>query len=69
MLELLAKFTGLSPETIDKATPYVDAEGRVDVKDIKSQIAWYTAQGQVRGEVKAEELIDSRYAIPLPGSK
>lgn len=69
MLELLAKFTGMAPDTIDKATPYVDAQGRIDVKDIESQIAWYTAQGQIRGTVKAEALIDDRYAIALPGTK
>jgi NitT/TauT family transport system substrate-binding protein len=69
MLELLAKFTGMSTDTIDKATPYVDAQGRIDVKDIESQIAWYTAQGQIRGTVKAEALIDTRYAIALPPTK
>lgn len=69
MLAFLSTFTGMAPDTIAKATPYVDAQGRVDMKDIRSQIAWYTAQGQIRGEVKAEELVDSRYAIPLPGSK
>lgn len=69
MLEFLAKFTGMQAETIDKATPYVDAQGRVDMKDIASQIAWYTAQGQIRGEVKADELVDARYAIPLPTVK
>jgi len=69
MLELLSKFTGLPAATIDKTTPYVDAQGRIDMKDIASQIAWYESQGQIRGEVKAEELVDKRYAIPLPGSK
>jgi NitT/TauT family transport system substrate-binding protein len=69
MLEFLAKFTGMAVASIDKATPYVDAQGRVDMKDIRSQIAWYTSQGQIRGVVKAEELVDSRYAIPLPGTE
>jgi NitT/TauT family transport system substrate-binding protein len=69
MLEFLAKFTGMTPETIDKATPYVDPQGRIDMTDIRSQVAWYTAQGQIRGEVKADVLVDARYAIPLPGTK
>jgi NitT/TauT family transport system substrate-binding protein len=69
MLEFLAKFTGMAPETIDKATPYVDPQGRIDMTDIRSQVAWYTAQGQIRGEVKADVLVDARYAIPLPGTK
>jgi NitT/TauT family transport system substrate-binding protein len=67
MLELLSKFTGVAIPDIDRATPYVDPEGRVDVKDIKGQIAWYTSQGLIKGKVDADELIDRRYAIPLPG--
>ncbi|HEX3972310.1 MAG TPA: ABC transporter substrate-binding protein [Stellaceae bacterium] len=69
MLELMANFTGASKDEIEKATPYVDPEGRVDVPEIKSQIAWYTSQGQIKGKVDADELIDKRYAIPLPAGK
>jgi NitT/TauT family transport system substrate-binding protein len=69
MLDLMVKFTGASKEEIEKATPYVDPEGRVDVPEIKSQIAWYTSQGQIKGKVDADELIDKRYAISLPEKK
>jgi NitT/TauT family transport system substrate-binding protein len=66
VLDLLSKFTGVPVPDIEKATPYADPEGRIDMKEIASQIAWYTSQGQIKGDVKATELIDSRYAIPLP---
>ena len=66
MLALLAKFTETSVENIDNATPYIDDQGRMDAPDIAKQIAWYKSQNLLKGEVKAEELIDSRYAIPLP---
>ncbi len=69
MLDLLSKFTGMETGTIDRATPYVDAQGRVDVKDISEQIAWYTAQGLIKVPVNADELIDKRYAIALPPAK
>lgn len=69
MLELLTKFTGVSIPNIEKATPYVDAQGRVDVNEIKEQIAWYSSQGQIKGKVDADTLIDKRYAIPLPEHK
>jgi NitT/TauT family transport system substrate-binding protein len=67
VLELLSKFTGVAIPDIQKATPYADPEGRIDVKEIKEQVAWYTSQGQIKGAVNADELIDKRYAIPLPG--
>lgn len=69
MLELLSKFTGVPVAAIEKATPYVDPEGRIDVKEIKEQIAWYASQGQIKGKVDADQLIDKRYAIPLPAGK
>jgi NitT/TauT family transport system substrate-binding protein len=66
IIAILAKFTDTSPDSIDKATPYIDDQGRVDNADIAKQIAWYKAQNLLRGEIKADELIDSRYAIPVP---
>jgi NitT/TauT family transport system substrate-binding protein len=66
MLELMSKFTGASKDEIEKATPYVDPQGRINVPEIKSQIAWYTSQGLIKAKVDADELIDKRYAIALP---
>ena len=66
MLDLMSKFTGASKDEIEKTTPYVDAQGRINVPEIKSQIAWYTSQGLIKGKVDADELIDKRYAIALP---
>jgi NitT/TauT family transport system substrate-binding protein len=66
IIALLAKFTDTAPEDIDRATPYIDADGRVDNADIARQIAWYKSQNLLRGEVNADVLVDSRYAIPLP---
>lgn len=62
MLALLAKFTSTSVENIDRATPYIDGQARLDVADIARQITWYKSQNLLKGEVKAQELIDSRYA-------
>jgi NitT/TauT family transport system substrate-binding protein len=66
IMEILAKFAGTTPEDIDRATPYVDRQGRLDAADIARQIAWYKSQNLLKGEVKADELIDSRYALALP---
>ena len=69
MLDLMVNFTGAAKDDIEHATPYVDSQGRVDVPDIKSQIAWYSSQGLIKVPVNADELIDGRYAIPLPTQK
>jgi NitT/TauT family transport system substrate-binding protein len=67
MLELMVKFSGASKDDIERATPYVDAQGRIDMTEIKEQIAWYMSQGLIKGKVDADALIDKRYAIAMPG--
>lgn len=65
LLAFLSKYTGIPAENIDKAVPYIDAQGRLDAADIAKQIAWYKSQNLLKGEVDAKKLIDSRYAIPV----
>lgn len=69
MLQLLSKFTTLPAALIDRAVPYMDAEGRLDPTDIAHQVAWYKSQNLLHGNVKAAELIDTRYAILTHGQK
>jgi NitT/TauT family transport system substrate-binding protein len=66
MIAIIAKATGQPEEDIRLGITYVDAEGRVDIKDILRQIAWYRSQGMIKSEVDGEAIIDKRYAIPLP---
>ncbi len=63
MLKLLSGFTGAPAAAIDKATPYVDGQGRVSIGDVARQIAWYKAQHLLKGDIDAKQLIDSRYAL------
>lgn len=65
VLAIMSRFTGIAPEMLMKAIPNVDGEGRISSADVARQIAWYKSQNLLRGEVKVEELIDSRYALPL----
>lgn len=62
----LAKFGRLSQEQTREALPWIDRDGRVDVADVKHQIAWYRSLGMIKGEVDAEKLIDRRYAEAMP---
>ena len=65
-LALLAKATGQPPKEIAEAIPYFDGAARLDVEDIQHQIAWFSAQGLLKGQVDGTELIDKRYAVALP---
>ncbi|HEY3916393.1 MAG TPA: ABC transporter substrate-binding protein [Stellaceae bacterium] len=67
MLAILAKYIGQTPEQLKPGISYVDAEARLDQKDVQHQIDWYKSQGQVKGDLTAAVLIDKRYATILPG--
>jgi len=67
IIAILAKYTKQRAETISTAIPWLDAQLRLDAKDVRHQIEWFTAQGQMKGKVEAAAIIDKRYAVPLPG--
>lgn len=66
LLPIVAKAAGQSPQEAGASLPYIDPEGRLDVKDVLRQLAWYRAQGLVKGAATGDEIIDSRYVVPLP---
>ena len=66
ILEIIAKYLQQPVELVKLGLPYLDREARLDAKDVQHQIAWYRAQGLMKGEANAATLIDKRYAVVLP---
>jgi len=66
ILAIIAKYAEQPVEEVEIGIPYVDPEARLDVEDVLHQIAWYKANGMVKGSVNSEELIDKRYVVALP---
>lgn len=66
VLAIIAKYTGQKEADIRLGITYLDAQARIDVKDIGHQIAWFRAQGMVKGDFDANAVIDRRYAAALP---
>jgi NitT/TauT family transport system substrate-binding protein len=69
LLAIMADFTGVPPDQLAQAIPYVDGEGRIATADIVHQIEWYKSQNLMKGDIKAADLIDPRYALPLVASR
>lgn len=65
ILDILAKYTGQSAENVKFSVTYSDADARLDIKDVLHQIAWYRAQGLIKGEVDGAKIIDARYVRSL----
>ena len=63
MLKLMSDFSGVSADEIDRAIPYVDADGRIDAAGVANQIAWYKSQNLMKADADTSNLIDSRYAL------
>jgi NitT/TauT family transport system substrate-binding protein len=64
ILAIMTKYLHQTPDELRPSIGYIDAEGRLDVKDVERQVAWYKAQGLVKGELGADAVIASRYVIP-----
>ncbi|MCW5745662.1 MAG: ABC transporter substrate-binding protein [Alphaproteobacteria bacterium] len=47
-----------SPEQVKASASYIDPKGRLLVKNIYEQIAWYQAQGMVARDVDAAKILD-----------
>jgi NitT/TauT family transport system substrate-binding protein len=67
VLALLAKYTQQSVSDIQVAIPWLDAELRLDSQDIRHQVDWFRAQGELKTPVNAADMIDKRYVVALPG--
>jgi NitT/TauT family transport system substrate-binding protein len=65
MLAITTKYVGGTRDNVRNSISYVDAEGRLDEKDIAHQIEWYKSQRMVNPGVDAAAVIDYRYAVPL----
>ncbi len=58
MLAILAKYTGQPADRLQDAIPYVDPQGRLLVRDIYHQVAWYQAQGLVAKGLDVASILD-----------
>jgi len=66
ILAILAKYTGQTPEQVKVSIAYVDGDARLDVNDIRHQIAWFKSQKMLKEEIDAAAVLDRRYVVPLP---
>ena len=58
LLPILEKYTQSKPEAITLGAPYIDPHGRLDVKDVYKQVAWYQKHGLVDKDVDPKKFLD-----------
>lgn len=58
LMAILVKYTQQPAERLESALPWVDPDGRLDVRDIHDQVAWWQAQKMVDAQVDAAAIID-----------
>jgi NitT/TauT family transport system substrate-binding protein len=61
LLEIIAKYTNLPIEQVVGNCAYVDADGKLDVKNVDNQIKWLQAQGFVDKGFDADAIIAKDY--------
>jgi NitT/TauT family transport system substrate-binding protein len=61
LLEIIAKYTNLPLEQVVGNCAYIDAGGKLDVKDVDNQIKWLQDQGFVDKGFDVNAIIDKDY--------
>ena len=61
LLEIVAKYTNLPVEQVVGNCAYIDADGKLDVKNVDNQIKWMQEQGFVDKGFDAEAIIARDY--------
>jgi len=61
LLEIIAKYTNLPVEQVVGNCAYIDAGGKLDVKNVDNQIKWLQDQGFVDKGFGADAIIDKDY--------
>ena len=62
---IMSKYQDQPIDIIKLGVGHIDREARLDTADVLRQIAFFKSRGMVNPEVNGNELIDSRYVIPL----
>jgi NitT/TauT family transport system substrate-binding protein len=65
-IAIIAHNTGQTADQVESGNPFVDADARLDAKDVLHQIAWYKGQNFVKGNFDPKSVLDMRYVLPLP---
>jgi hypothetical protein len=66
ILQILARFAGMTVEEVELGIPYADRDGRLDVDGILREIQWYKSQNLLKGDIDGNALIDRRYVLAMP---
>jgi NitT/TauT family transport system substrate-binding protein len=61
LLEIIAKYTNLPVEQVVGNCAYIDASGKLDVKNVDNQIKWLQEQGFVDKGFGADAIIDKDF--------
>jgi NitT/TauT family transport system substrate-binding protein len=64
MTAIIAKYTGQPVDQIKNSIPFIDPDGKLLVRDIYHQVAWYQAQGLVEKSIDAAGILDLSF---IPG--
>jgi NitT/TauT family transport system substrate-binding protein len=68
VVAIIQKYVKLTAAQIEATIGYADPDLRIDMKDLQRQLDWYHSQGMLKENVKASDIVDSRFAMALPGS-
>ena len=62
MVGIVVKYVSEKHEVVARGIGYFDPENRIVVSDMQDVLDWYRANGMTKTDIKADQLIDKRFA-------
>ena len=66
IIAIAAKYVGQPESVVRVGINYFDPQARIRLADIQETIDWYIGQNMMKPGLKAERLVDRRYAMEAP---
>jgi NitT/TauT family transport system substrate-binding protein len=66
-LAVIAKYLDQPVPRVAQAIGDDDPDARLDIPDIRHQVAWFKSQGMLPADADTDAMIDRRYVLPLDG--
>ena len=60
---IIARYTGQPENQVEASIPFIDPDGKLLVRDIYHQVAWYQSQGLVDKSVNAGRILDYSFVV------
>ena len=61
IIKIISKYTNAPENDVKLGLPYIDRNGELLTSDIKTQIDWYRDHNMLKGNLQAEQIVNTTF--------